>query len=138
MFRIRMSVVAGLLLALVLNSQVAAHDQPGHAEPALPGITPASETAPIRLEYTVDAAAAEPPVARVALGATVMLTVHGAGDHMLHLHGYDIEAGGDSHLPATFLFEASHAGRFPVVMHVSDDLLGRSERAVLYIEVRAQ
>jgi len=56
----------------------------------------------------------------------------------LHLHGYDIEVIGEVDQPALFVFDAVHTGRFALEMHVEDDLLGSTERAVLYIEVREQ
>jgi hypothetical protein len=68
----------------------------------------------------------------------VHLTVRGAGANEMHLHGYDIEAKGEADQPALFVFDATHTGRFPLKMHVEDDLLGSSEKAVLYLEVREQ
>ncbi|HUF88044.1 MAG TPA: hypothetical protein VMM59_11740 [Thermohalobaculum sp.] len=81
--------------------------------------------------------AAMPAVVQVPLGAHVHLTVIGAGAGELHLHGYDILAEGGGEAPAVIVFDAAHAGRFPLEAHVEDDLLGRRDKAVLYVEVRA-
>ncbi|MGI9492812.1 MAG: hypothetical protein ACR2QF_10475 [Geminicoccaceae bacterium] len=53
----------------------------------------------------------------------------------LHLHGYDMLATALPQAPAVFTFHAVHAGRFAVVTHEAGDLLGREEKAVVYIEV---
>lgn len=84
---------------------------------------------------SVDPAAALPRVLAVPLGAHVRLTVTGAEGAALHLHGYDIEAGGDGE-PAVLRFHAAHEGRFPVETHIEDDLLGQRGKPVLFIEVR--
>ena len=52
--------------------------------------------------------------------------------------GYAIEVNGEADQPALIVFDAVHTGRFALEMHVEDDLLGKGEKAVLYIEVRAQ
>jgi hypothetical protein len=72
-------------------------------------------------------------VVGVERGTRVNLTVHGAGENQLHLHGYDISF---ASIPALASFDAEHAGRFALEMHTEADLLGRSERTILYIEVR--
>jgi hypothetical protein len=61
------------------------------------------------------------------------LTVQGVAARELHLHGYDVVFSGE---PARAIFDATHTGRFALKMHVEDELLGKRERAVLYIEVR--
>lgn len=101
------------------------------------------ETAPARaadaeLSVVIDPGAATAPVVRVRHGDHVHLTVTGAGASELHLHGYDIAVRGSPGSPVTIVFDASHMGRFPVEMHVEDDLLGPREKAVLFIEVRGE
>lgn len=78
-----------------------------------------------------------PPTVQVPLGARVRLTVLGAGAGALHLHGYDVEAAASEGVPAVFVFDAVHAGRFPLEAHVVDDLLGEHAKALLFVEVRA-
>jgi hypothetical protein len=43
---------------------------------------------------------------------------------------------GEADQPALFVFDATHTGRFALEVHVEDELLGKTEKAVLYIEVR--
>jgi hypothetical protein len=61
--------------------------------------------------------------------------VFGAGANALHLHGYDIAVKAAPDQPALVIFDAVHTGRFPLEMHLTDDLFGRDAKAVLYIEV---
>lgn len=85
---------------------------------------------------TIDVVVTETSDARVvavAGGAQVHLTVQGVAASELHLHGYDVAFSGE---PARAIFNAAHTGRFALKMHVEDELLGKRERAVLYIEVR--
>ena len=87
---------------------------------------------------TIDPDATAAQVVRVIRGAFVHLTVLGGGASEMHLHGYDIEVTAEAGQPALFVFDATATGRFPLEMHVEDDLLGKGEKAVLYIEVREQ
>lgn len=93
--------------------------------------------AQVSVTVRLDPDAAGPAVVRVPLGAQVHLTVVGAGQEELHLHAYDIEAEGGGDAPAVLVFDAAHEGRFPVEAHIEDDVLGRRDKAVLYVEVRA-
>lgn len=49
----------------------------------------------------------------------------------LHFHGYDVEAEFSPSFPATMVFDAEIAGRFPVEAHTE----GGDERVVLFVEV---
>jgi hypothetical protein len=75
-------------------------------------------------------------VVRVDRGALVHLSVFGAGAHELHLHGYDISIDAQDGEPAMFVFRALLTGRFAIVAHGVEDLLGRDEKPVVYVEVR--
>jgi len=75
---------------------------------------------------------------RVSRGTRLRLTLLGAGAGALHLHGYDITVEAEEGEPAVFVFDATATGRFPLEMHVEDDLLGEGEKALLYLEVREQ
>lgn len=63
----------------------------------------------------------------------VELIVWSDRDVRLHLHGYDIEAEARPDRPARLVFQAVHAGRFPLEAH------GQAPRArgriLLYIEI---
>ncbi len=88
------------------------------------------------LDVRVDLAEAVPRVVTVPLGAHVRMSVGGAGELKLHLHGYDVEAVGVDG-PAVIEFYATHEGRFPLEAHIEDDLLGRRAKPVLFVEVHA-
>jgi hypothetical protein len=75
-------------------------------------------------------------VVRVDRGALVHLSIFGAGAHELHLHGYDISVDAQDGEPAVFVFRALHTGRFSIVAHDVENLLGKGERPVVYVEVR--
>jgi len=89
------------------------------------------------LEIAIISDPAKPvPLVRIPHGAVVHLSIQGAGDHELHLHGYDISVKENALGFAVFVFEARHTGRFAIVTHDVEDLLGRSEKAIAYVEVR--
>lgn len=90
------------------------------------------------MTVTVDPDAPVAPVVQVPQGTHVHLSVVGAGANALHLHGYGIAVKAEPDQPASVTFDALHTGRFALEMHLDDDLLGRGEKAVLYIEVRQQ
>jgi hypothetical protein len=122
-----------MVFALSATPNATAHDTAG-PDAAAPAAVREDATA---LIATVDPEAPVAAPIQVALGAHVHLTVLGAGPGALHLHGYDLTASIAEGQPAIFVFDATHAGRFPLMGHVTDPLLGSRERAVLYIEVRA-
>jgi hypothetical protein len=78
-------------------------------------------------------AAAE--VISVPLGSNVQLHLTTSEPTELHLHGYDLSANAGPQTVAVMTFHAVHAGRFPIVSHGGDDLLGRAEKTLAYIEV---
>jgi hypothetical protein len=71
---------------------------------------------------------------RVRRGERVELRFSTDRPIQLHLHGYDIEAGGSPESPATISFTANIPGRFPVSEHAHGK--GHHHRAVLYLEVQ--
>ncbi|NIZ63048.1 hypothetical protein DL239_18950 [Sedimentitalea sp. CY04] len=111
----------------------------GQTEAHETSLTDAHETAddgPV-LELTVMVNQAGPaPVIQIPKGSNVHLAVTGAEGHELHLHGYDIVSVGQAGNPAVFAFLAVHTGRFAIVVHGVEDLLGRTEKAVVYLEIR--
>jgi len=78
------------------------------------------------------------PTIVVGEGEDVRLVVRAGEPGQLHLHGYDLEAAAGPDAPAVFAFRADHAGRFALVQHGKEDLLGRSERPVAYLEIRGE
>lgn len=126
-----------LCAALLL---IAAHPALGHEPVAVPGggamSAAVSHGEEVSLNVIVDPAARLPAVVVVPRGARVRLSLDGAGEGELHLHGYDIAVRAEPSAPALIVFDAAHPGRFPVEMHVEDALLGRHAKPILYIEVR--
>lgn len=89
-------------------------------------------------EVSVDLHGAAAPVISVAQGERVRLTIHGAGSGALHFHGYDLEAEAAEGQPAVVKFQAHHNGRFPIMTHIHDQMLGDREKPLLFVEVRAK
>lgn len=123
------ALVAGVLVILTGGGAVA-HGPDTSSQPAV------TEGAELTLTVQIDPADAVPPVVTVPLGAHVRLNVIGAGAAELHLHGYDVEASGEDG-STVIVFHAAHEGRFPVAAHVEDALLGRRDKPMLFVEVRA-
>lgn len=78
----------------------------------------------------------EIPTFQVPEGADVRLRLTAPDPVQLHLHAYDIIAEAGPQIPAVIAFRADHTGRFAIVVHDDNDLLGREEHAVAYVEVR--
>ncbi len=76
-----------------------------------------------------------PPTLSISQGESLRLEVRTAEAIELHLHGYDLMAVAAPGAPAVFVFEALHSGRFALVAHGADDLLGREEAALAYLEI---
>jgi hypothetical protein len=118
------------LVFLAVGGQIEAHELESH----VPIKAQANGTA---IELAVTVKQGKPAaVLQISRDAIVHLSVLGSGDYELHLHGYDITSAGDADNPAMFVFQAVHTGRFPIVMHGIKDLLGRKEKAVIYLEIR--
>lgn len=77
------------------------------------------------------------PIA-IARGEAIRLIVSSPKAIVLHLHGYDLVADAGPHAPAVFTFEAEHSGRFALVTHGEEDVLGREEVPVAYLEIRRE
>ncbi|OUS34540.1 hypothetical protein A9Q94_15680 [Rhodobacterales bacterium 56_14_T64] len=100
-------------------------------------VAPKPVTQGVVLELSIMVNQNEPaPAAQIPKGTSVHLSVLGTGDHELHLHGYDITSTGQGNSPAVFVFQAIHTGRYAIVMHGAADFLGRTEKAVVYLEIR--
>ena len=130
MLRMRYAVLVAAVLAISPWGGLHAHGPDAGTAAA------ATDGGELELSIRLDPADVVPPVVHVPLGAQVQLSVTGAGEAELHLHGYDVEASGAAG-PAILVFHATHEGRFPVEAHVEDDLLGERSRPVLFVEVRA-
>ena len=77
----------------------------------------------------------DPVVISVPHGSHIQLRLTTPELTELHLHGYDLSANAGPQTEAVMTFHAEHAGRFAIVSHGGHDLLGRSEKALTYIEV---
>jgi len=127
--------IAVILLTLVLGVGLPASAHDGTAQGASPA---ALSGLPVdHASVTVNPEAGSAQTIEATQGRQLILTIFGAGAGVLHLHGYDIEIPAAAGEPAILTFDAVHAGRFPVSMHVTDLLLGDIEKPLLYIEVRA-
>ena len=76
-----------------------------------------------------------PQTIRIAQGAEITVQFNAPDLGELHLHGYDILAQPDENGLTMITLIADTTGRFAVVTHAAQDLLGREEKAVAYIEV---
>lgn len=74
----------------------------------------------------------------VPRGAAVRLVLHAPAGTELHLHGYDLTGTAGPDAPVIMTFDAHHLGRFPIEAHGIDDVLGRAEKALAYVEVRPE
>jgi hypothetical protein len=88
------------------------------------------------IERTLGAGDAQTIV--VAKGGAVRLVFHMGEATDLHLHGYDLTGTAAPGTPALFTFDADHTGRFAVVAHDDEGVLGRKEVPLAYIEVRSK
>lgn len=123
----------------IMREPVVAHGDEAHSDtPAASARSPAhAGTGPWR-EITVEVSPdAEAPVLRLPQGEAVRLVIGGLPAGPLHLHGHDITVTADAAGRATIDIDTRHAGRFPMVAHREDPLLGAREIAVLYLEITA-
>ena len=91
-----------------------------------------------RREVIIDVGSGAAPVVEVDHGERVRVMIHGAGAGKLHFHGYDIEIEAVDGQPVVLDINADHRGRFPVMAHVHDAVLGDQEKALLYVDVRTR
>ncbi len=131
------AILLGAVLASMPGQGALAHGTEQQTGESTAEGTVSSQDADTNIVVTIDTDAPA-QVVRITRGARVHLTVLGAGANEMHLHGYDIEVMGAADQPALFVFDATHTGRFALEMHVEDDLLGSTAKAILYIEVREQ
>lgn len=74
----------------------------------------------------------------VRQGAAVRLVLHAPAGTELHMHGYDLAGTAGRDMPVVMTFSAHRLGRFPIEVHGIEDVLGRKEKVLAYIEVRAE
>lgn len=71
-------------------------------------------------------------------GTKVRLIMHAPTGTKLHLHGYDLGGTAADGAPVIITFDAEHTGRFQIEAHGVEDLLGRREKALAYVEIRSE
>jgi FtsP/CotA-like multicopper oxidase with cupredoxin domain len=108
-----------------------AHETP-ESEPKVP--RKLSDSSVTVIECTLGQGPAETIV--VSQSQTIRLVLHAPAGVELHLHGYDLSGTAADGAPVVMAFHADHAGRFPIEAHGVQDLLGRTDSALAYIEVR--
>lgn len=144
--------ITGVLLLCASSGIATAHDNKPHdntahdkADPTPTHQAHESETEPPRkvadssvtvIERTLGVGAAETIV--VSQGTTVRLVLHASAGVELHLHGYDLSGTAADGVPVVMAFRADHAGRFPIEAHGVQDVLGRTDSALAYLEVRPE
>ncbi len=74
---------------------------------------------------------------RLLQGEKVELVIEGKTDAVYHLHGYDLIAKPLANNRAILLLQADFTGRYPLVQHLHDELMGTHEVTVAYVEVRS-
>lgn len=74
----------------------------------------------------------------VSQGTTVRLVLHAPAGTRLHLHGYELAGTATEASPVVMTLHADHAGRFPIEAHGVQDVLGRTDKALAYLEVRPE
>jgi hypothetical protein len=125
-------------LACLCLTWMAAHADPVESEGAAP---PEAAREAAAFDGTViERTFGEGPVETIAVrqGAVIRLILHAPAGAELHLHGYDAGGVADEKAPVILTFRADQLGRFPIEAHLHGDLLGRSHRALAYIEVRPE
>ena len=78
-----------------------------------------------------------PRVISAQQGAWLELIIDGDPKEIYHLHGYNLMAAPRGVHQASITFLAEHTGRFPLVWHKNDPLLGSMEETIAYVEVRS-
>jgi hypothetical protein len=74
----------------------------------------------------------------VSQGVTVRLVLHAPAGTQLHLHGYDLVGTATEASPVILILQADHPGRYPIEAHGVEDVLGRTDRALTYLEIRPE
>jgi hypothetical protein len=136
--------LAAALAALCLLSKLASadsavteHHPTGHAHDPVSDATPATGASDtILIERVLGEGSSETIV--VPQGSAVRLVLHAPAGTELHLHGYDLAGVSGPEAPVVWSFRAEHLGRFSIEAHGIEDVLGRKETALAYIEVRSE
>jgi FtsP/CotA-like multicopper oxidase with cupredoxin domain len=136
-FSAALAVACLLWMPASTGSAEAEQNMTGHAH------NPASDadTAVAAFEGTViERTLGEGPSETIAVtqGAAIRLVLHAPAGTEVHLHGYDLRGVAGSDAPVVMTFRARHLGRFPIEAHEHEDVLGRREKALAYIEVRPE
>lgn len=108
-----------------------------HGKKTSQGVSNQSDQDVVTITATIETNA-PPKVINAIKNDRLHIQINGAISSELHLHGYDISADTSSSGSAIFELHAIYTGRFPIVAHGVEDLLGNSEKAILYLEIRDQ
>lgn len=136
--------LAAALATLCLLSKLAfadsdetEQDPTRHAHDPVSGATPAAGASDtILIERTLGEGPGETIV--ITQGSAVRLVLHAPAGTELHLHGYDLAGVSGPEAPVVLSFRAEHLGRFAIEAHGIEDVLGRKETTLAYIEVRSE
>ena len=121
------------MLSCAATVGVAAAEEHQHASATNEISTSTSiRTIPVTFEHKMAA------TVLVHQGEVVLLIIDTNNkDALYHLHGYNLMAARNSASQLSISFQADHTGRYPLVLHQVDPLLGPQEITVAYIEVKS-
>ena len=85
----------------------------------------------------VDKEVGQAKVIDVHQGEQLQLVIEGEAEEVYHLHGYNLMAMLNDQQQPVISFQADYTGRYPLVWHKFDELLGGDEITIAYIEVKS-
>jgi len=91
-----------------------------------------------QISIAINARKKEASVISVQQGESIQLVIHGEAEAIYHLHGYNLMAVASVGDRPTISFQAEYTGRYPLILHNYDALVGAQEITLAYIEVRSQ
>jgi len=111
----------------------------GFAQPLIPQDTQHLIDSSIR-QITLDVADKKSikKVISVHQGEQIRLLINGKKAAVYHLHGYNLMAVPKTNHLSTLFFTAEHTGRYPLVVHQHDALMGTHEITIAYIEIKSR
>ena len=103
------------------------------------GFANAEQTQQLRIIplSALDLEAVEKKTVHIVKGENVKLIIEGKAGAVYHLHGYDLIAQLNADNHSVIILYAEFTGRYPLVQHLHDGLLGKHEFTVAYVEVKS-